>query len=112
MKRRDRRSRSLSTQASSKRPARIKADHSLVASTSGESSCIAPNLRGAELREAAAVARWTGMVRAKALRLRGEAERQRDVERFERLHLAVEPSLRVRPETVGPAQSRSDMPHA
>src|SRR5829696_8990013 len=46
-------------------------------------------------------------MRAYSFRFRSEAERQRDVERLERTHLAVEPLLSVRPMTVGPADARA-----
>src|SRR5689334_14461797 len=73
---------------------------------------VAADLLRAELGESAVLSRRTRVVGTNAFRLRCETERQRDIERLERGHLPVEPTLRVRPEAVRPAQSRADVPHA
>ena len=51
-------------------------------------------------------------MRPQAAALGRETERQRDGERLERLHLAVEPRLRVRALPVGPAQAGAEVPDA
>ena len=43
--------------------------------------------------------------------LRRKAERQGDVESFERAHLAVEPCFGVGSQTVGPTETGSQVPH-
>jgi hypothetical protein len=44
--------------------------------------------------------------------LRCKAERQGDIEFFERAHLAVEPCFGVGSQAVGPAEAGSQVPHA
>ena len=52
------------------------------------------------------------MVRLDPAGLRGEAERESDVELVERRHLPVKPCVRIGPVAVGPAQAGAQMPDA
>src|SRR5690606_31601911 len=74
------------------------------------SAGVATDHPDAELGVLLQLLRWTGVVGSHALRLRRDAEGEGDIEALERLHLAVEPGVRVRAKAVGPAQAGSQVP--
>src|SRR5581483_8494737 len=78
-------------------------------STTGPSGCITTNHARAELGELFRVLWRTRVMRLHSAVLRRKTECDGHVEFFERLHLPVEPRLRVRPEAVGPAQTGSEI---
>src|SRR5204863_6730959 len=93
--------------AAAKLPVRMCSFHA-----SAASARIAPDHARAEIGELVDVFRGARVMRTHAGALGRKAERQGDVERFERLHLAVEPCLRVRPVPVRPAQAGTQMSDA
>src|SRR5690242_3968950 len=64
---------------------------------------------GTELGEVPDCAGRAGVVRAHAMAVRGKAERQRDIEFFERGHLAVEPGQSAWAQAISPAQARPQL---
>src|SRR3954447_10221897 len=73
---------------------------------------VALHHRGAEFGELRRVPWRAGVVGENAAMLRREAEGYRQVEVTERVHLAIEPIERVRPEAIGPRKTRAQMPDA
>src|SRR3954470_7706060 len=74
-------------------------------------SCLAisPHLLRTEVCKPHDITGRAGVVRPHAFTLGREAERQRHLKGLQRAHLPIEPGLRVRPETVDPTQSRTDV---
>src|SRR3954463_590815 len=76
------------------------------------SPCVLAHHPAAEIGVHLNVARRARMVGPHAVRVGREAERERDVELFERTHLAIEPRVCVGAQTVRPAQTRPEVLYA
>src|SRR3954469_23734843 len=74
--------------------------------------CISANRPGGEVGEIRRVFRRAGIVRSFAQMFRREAKSKRGSEFFQRLHLPVEPGLRLGPKRIGPTQARPKVLHA
>src|SRR3954468_19052335 len=70
---------------------------------------ISPHLLRTEVCKPHDITGRAGVVRPHAFALGREAEGQRHLKGLQRAHLPIEPGLRVRPEAVSPAQSRTDV---
>src|SRR5579884_1217833 len=78
---------------------------SACATTRRMGSGITPDHAAAEFGELLRVRRWAGVMRAHAAMFGGKTECHRYVEALQRLHLPVEPRLRIGPEAVRPADA-------